>query len=303
MATRSSPSSRADRGLPPALHRLLVATDFSPTSRRALLFATRILPPGGRIRLAHALSPGDFDSAGVWLAVRKRAREWLDAEAEAAEERGIRCGASLLSGAPDVALCEQAESFRASATVCGTHGRRGLGLLLLGSIAEKLLQRSTRPLIVVPHVPVPKSIRRVLLATDFSPRTEASLAFAERLCRTRGWRLEVLHVVDSWFPTAYALTSHPSVFQEMRRRRREASARLAEIVARLRSRGVEAAARLETGHPADRVLRAAEDLSADLLVVGKRGAGGEGPFVGSTSREIVRRAPCAVAVVPQARRR
>jgi len=53
---------------------------------------------------------------------------------------------------------------------------------------------------------------------------------------------------------------------------------------------------LETGHPADRLVAAAEDADASMIVVGSHGP--RSSLLGSISAEVSRRAPCPVVVVP-----
>jgi nucleotide-binding universal stress UspA family protein len=54
--------------------------------------------------------------------------------------------------------------------------------------------------------------------------------------------------------------------------------------------------RVETGHPADRLVAAAEDADASMIVVGSHGP--RSSLLGSISAEVSRRAPCPVVVVP-----
>jgi len=52
------------------------------------------------------------------------------------------------------------------------------------------------------------------------------------------------------------------------------------------------------GEPAEELVAAARELAADLVVVGRRGAGSDGvPLPGSVSAEVVREAPCDVLVI------
>jgi nucleotide-binding universal stress UspA family protein len=60
--------------------------------------------------------------------------------------------------------------------------------------------------------------------------------------------------------------------------------------------------RLEQGDPVSVLLRAADDDDADLVVVGRRGAGGRaGLVLGSTSLQLAERCSCPVVIVPRSR--
>ncbi len=284
--------------------RLLVATDFSPTARRALLFATRLAVPGGKVLLVHAVDP----AVGMALGPpdpTAPARVALAREARACHARGLRCGIRAVLGRPERIVLREADSFRASAVVCGTHGRRGLRRLLLGSVAERLLASARRPVVVVPHVSVRGAPRRILAATDFSRPAGTALGFATALARLLRAKLAVLHVRDTAVLAVhpYTLGSVP-VAANFEKQGVWARGRLAAIAARLARRGVRATARLEEGYPPDRIAAFARRWRGDLLVVGSRGLGGVGRLLlGSVSRGLVRCASCPVAVVPEPRRR
>jgi nucleotide-binding universal stress UspA family protein len=56
---------------------------------------------------------------------------------------------------------------------------------------------------------------------------------------------------------------------------------------------------IEDGDPVSVLLRVAADCSADLIVVGRRGAGGDPDLLlGSTSHQLAERSPCPVVIIP-----
>lgn len=284
--------------------RLLVATDFSPTARRALLFATRLAAPGGKVRLVHAVDPAVGRARGAPISTVP-ARVALAREARACHARGLRCGICTVLGRPERVLLREADAFRAAAIVCGTHGRRGLRRLLLGSVAERLLATARRPVLVVPHVSVRGAPRRILAATDFSRPAGAALAFASALARHLRARLAVVHVRDTAVLAVYPYTmGSVPVALNFEKQGSHARGRLEAIAAHLERGGLWVTPRLEKGYPPDRIAAIARSWRADLLVVGTRGLGGVGRFLlGSVSRELVRSASCPVAVVPEPHRR
>ncbi len=295
MRSGRSPRSRSGRGLV----RVLVATDFSPTSRRALLFATRLPSPKPRLRLLHAFDPGPYGFLAVFPEAVEKSRASLEREARAARERGFRCETRLVFGRPDVVIRRESERFRASAVACGTHGRRGFSRLILGSVAERLLLRAGVPLLLVPHVPLPRRLRCVLVATDFSPASRLALDLGESLASRAGARLLVLHVLDPGFATGAAFLTHPGFLEELRRRREEAARSTGEVRSRLARSRMVSEVRLEQGDPSERILRAADRDNADLIVIGTRGRRGLERFlIGGVARRVVRGTPCPVLVVP-----
>jgi nucleotide-binding universal stress UspA family protein len=61
--------------------------------------------------------------------------------------------------------------------------------------------------------------------------------------------------------------------------------------------GVSIAVATPKGRPAEELIAVAEELHADLVVVGHRGRGGATSWLGSVTQEVVHRAPCSVLVV------
>lgn len=122
-------------------------------------------------------------------------------------------------------------------------------------------------------------VHDVLLATDFSPGSDAAARAALDYARALGARLHVLHVA----PATRAAEA--------------AAARIAELCRGLR--GVPMEARVEIGRPADRIVRYAEARDVRLIVLGRHGRTGFTPaLLGSVAEEVTRCAPCPVLTVP-----
>ena len=137
---------------------LLCATDFSRASRpafaRALALAKR---DGARLVLLHVMMPpspflGDeLPASYVELAVRARRlveRRLAELVAEA-RKAGVRVEAVFTEGVPSEEILRAARRRQADMIVIGTHGRTGLGRIFMGSVAERVLQRATVPVLTV----------------------------------------------------------------------------------------------------------------------------------------------------------
>lgn len=130
---------------------ILVALDGSESSQRALDEVLRIgASPGTCVRLVHVSDTSALASYPVHYRrqVQAAARRVLNAAQERLREAGIACDSKLEeTRTPDdsIALTLQrcAEHMHADLVVMGTHGRGGLTRLVLGSVAEAFLRRST----------------------------------------------------------------------------------------------------------------------------------------------------------------
>jgi nucleotide-binding universal stress UspA family protein len=135
-------------------------------------------------------------------------------------------------------------------------------------------------------------IHTVLHPTDFSSHSEFAAGLAGALARDYGARLVFLHVAKP--PPVF--TGEGMLPVDLEEIRAEGAARLNELPG---PRGdVRAERRLEVGDPATEILRVADELSADLIVMGTHGRTGLGRLLmGSVAEQVVRRAACPVLTV------
>jgi nucleotide-binding universal stress UspA family protein len=164
--------------------------------------------------------------------------------------------------------------------IAGTHGRTGLGKLVMGSVAEEILRQVTCPVLTVgPKVvstlpPVPRrdrelppaqiNVHNVLYATDFKQESHEAVHYAISLAREFRGHLGLLHVIESYGEEPY---EHPGPIDTALFNLRElvgddAGLRYApEILA-------------QYGSPAECILETAADRESDLIVLGVRPANG-----------------------------
>ena len=142
--------------------RILVPVDGSSTSAHGLGEAIRLAKvTGGRLRLMHVIDELSFALAmdaysghsGDWL------RELRDAGTQLLEDGKAKAAAAGVDA--DAVLCDnfrgavpdrvmaEAASWPADLIVLGTHGRRGLGRMVMGSSAEHILRTANVPVLLV----------------------------------------------------------------------------------------------------------------------------------------------------------
>ena len=95
-------------------------------------------------QLEGAYLPADF-----WANVKQEAEQQLGLHAERVRAGGIEVEAQVREGYPATVIVEEAESRGADLIVLGTHGHTGIKHLLLGSIAERVVQKSPCPVLTV----------------------------------------------------------------------------------------------------------------------------------------------------------
>jgi nucleotide-binding universal stress UspA family protein len=142
--------------------RILVPFDGSPTSTRGLDEAIALAKlTGARLRLLHLVDDlvyaTGFETGAVYLSdvlpvMRQAGRTILANGRDRAQRAGIEADTELVEGmGPRLAevVSEQAAAWGADLIVIGTHGRRGVGRMLLGSDAEQVLRSAPVPVLLV----------------------------------------------------------------------------------------------------------------------------------------------------------
>ena len=140
------------------MKRILVGVDGSKESRDAVNFAAEIAKAiGAQIVIASAVQGvAGIEGAPELVA---RAEDWAQKERERATElvkdvaKDVRNGAVVetlvLTGAPAIVLADQARAGDVELVVVGHRGRNAVARALLGSVADRLVQISPKPVLVV----------------------------------------------------------------------------------------------------------------------------------------------------------
>jgi len=142
--------------------RILVPVDGSPTSQRGLAEAIALARSGGgRVRLLHvvdelsfALSADAFAAyGGDMLSLLREGGEQILAQARAqVEAAGVAAETVLrdsFAGRVGDLVVAEATAWPADLIVIGTHGRRGVSRLFMGSDAEQILRVAPVPVLLV----------------------------------------------------------------------------------------------------------------------------------------------------------
>lgn len=137
---------------------ILVPVDFSPASDRALEVAQTLAKGFGsaHLTLAHArFVPLEIEAVAVYGAQRvfeniaEKAEADLASVVEKLKAAGVEADYASEDGSPEEVILKMAHDRHSDLVIMGTHGRRGVSHLLLGSIAERVLRRAPCPVITV----------------------------------------------------------------------------------------------------------------------------------------------------------
>lgn len=280
-----------------ALRRILLATDFSSCSERALQYAVSVARHyDATLYLAHVV-PEEMPTSAPTTASRPSLRR-------AEQEMANLLTSGVLRGVPHQVLlstgvlwnCVQKMIMENSVdlVVVGTHGRTGVRKLMLGSAAEEIFRKSPCPVLTVGpqvHDEAPPRIRfqQILYACDLTPATERATAYALSLAREFRAQLTILHAISD------TETTHPERQEAMRR---SVLARLQALLPAETQEQCPIQLLAAFGPAPTVILDRVRALGADLIVMGvRRTASFPGHLPPATTYQVVCEAPCPVFTV------
>jgi nucleotide-binding universal stress UspA family protein len=282
-----------------SIHEILFPTDLSPAADQAFEHA-RFLAERFHafLTLYHAVQVPDHQFAhwafahdhDIWMEAERRAKERLVRRAETLAVRHCVVVERRISVCRS--LVETMRARQPDLTVLTTHGREGLAHLLLGSIAEDVVQHAFRPILCLrePEHGCALPYRRILVPTDLSFASCQAFPMAALFARTFSADVVALHVVP---PAALrSMAGSPSVDAP------EGSS-VAEVARFCRTEFAELplSVRVATGVVWDRICKAAGEERADLIVMATRGHDSLADrILGSNTERVARHAPCPVLI-------
>ncbi len=191
--------------------------------------------------------------------------------------------------------------------VMGTHGRGGLGQLVLGSVANTVIRRSTCPVMTVrereeaSNSSLEVDYQNLLAPIDFSDHSRTALRLSKTVADRYGATQHLLFVAEKRVLPTFSDTGIPGVgVVEMDPEIvANAEAALEELNADVGGAEVESTYHVREGDVSQDIIDFAEANDTDLIVMATRGLTGIDRFVlGSNTERVARAAPCPVLTVP-----
>lgn len=246
---------------------ILFLTDFSRETQGALSFALGLTRHyGAKIYPAHAVSPflpTELEAPIAPEIIRQVEGAKKRALIDLVKDTGLQFEALTTTASIEAAVPKWIDEHGIDLIVMGTHGRRGIQRLLLGSTAEAIFRTATCPVLTVgptlrPQPEMGFNIRRILFATDLSRPTEYAASYALSFAQEYRARTTFLNVLPESGRSHAQLASEGAI---ARNRLRELAP--PEITDKLNIEFLVA-----EGDPAARILGLAEEKSIDLIVLG-----------------------------------
>lgn len=298
------------------LKSVLVASDFSPASEKPLHHALAIARHyGARICISHVIRPLGYLMAGpetLVMATEGAKKDALQLERELV-------GNGSLQGLKHEILLRQGDVWEElqsiitekgiDLVVLGTHGRRGIEKVVLGSVAEEVFRQAGCHVMTVgpncykeDRVDTARENRNFVFATDFGEVSLRAVPYAFSLANRFKAKLILMHVIPTNLtPEGFGWYTADDV----RKMREHASMAIMRRLEQLLPAEVDAEAPLETeyvvqcGVPSEKILQVALNRQADLIILGLRPSPhlGVSHMPGATAYKIVCGAGCPVLTI------
>jgi nucleotide-binding universal stress UspA family protein len=185
--------------------------------------------------------------------------------------------------------------------VTGTHGRRGIGHLFMGSVAEEVVRLSNVPVFTIKETENPKPIKnwdKILVPVDFSEHSQTALAHAKSIAESYDATLQLLHVIEEPVHPALSIAGKSSIFDIVPDLKEDCRKRIHNMIKESKGPDVKAEIFIIEGNATNDILRFAEENNSDLIVIATHGLTGlEHMLLGSVTEKVVRMAHCPVFTV------
>jgi len=282
------------------LSRILVATDFSPFSNRALDYAISFARRyDSHLFLTHVISPDAYPLAAPEVTVglvnsqRRQAEDRIQEMLYSGRLKDIPYDVLVEEGALWPALHKVIERHKIELVVVATHGMGAVQKLVIGSGAEQIFRQSAVPVLTVGpgvgHAEPDITFKHILFATDFGLGSDREAAYAFSLGQEHDATVTLFH----------AFRHHDNYSDDGLVIRREAEKhQLQDLVPSGAEVWCNTQFRMAVGDPATEILRFAQENNVDLIVMGaKARAGLAGHVPGTKAYNVVSHAHCPVLTV------
>jgi len=275
--------------------KILLATDLEDADNLLLHAIAQTRVSDAALTLAHVIPSAEtlpLDASAICSAdavvMKLEATCTLEKMAAKVRGAGVACDIVVRQGFPQNVIPELVKISDAERLILGTHGRRHLKRLLLGSVAQEILAKVNVPVCTIgPHVEAFSAHgkpKKILHPVSLRPGYEQSARLALEMAQFYQSNITLLHIVERHNDSARIAEWSRSELQK--------------LVPHEALFWTNLNTQIEVGGVVNRVLKAANEMQADLIVLGTDAAGSFWPIRGDgAAYEIIAQASCPVLTI------
>jgi nucleotide-binding universal stress UspA family protein len=206
---------------------------------------------------------------------------------------------------PATAILDYTKEHRIDLVIMATHGRRGIGRLVLGSVTSEVVRGAHVPVLVLrepSQATMWNRLERILVPHDTSQHSQRALGMAKEIAAWSGASLDLLHVLPDPVMPAFYGTAVTAIYDTHRGPlREEATRELERLVEAAPGQPVPYRIHVRAGDPSREILESANELASQLVLLSSHGLTGlDRLLLGSVAERLVRACPVPVLVVEPA---
>ena len=272
--------------------KILVPLDGSELAEGALPYVEGLARKlGSEVILITVCTSGEY--------MERPLRAYLEKRAEELRSLGVKASPMVVQGDAANEILDFAQKNNIGLITISTHGRTGISRWALGSIANKVLQRSHIPILLIRSkeleaVLAEKELQKILILLDGSQFAESIIPYVEGLANGSNEvillriiePLEIPHSLFSYDLVALDWDKHDKNL--ISSSENEVKSYLGKYERTLRDKGVKVSSAWLRGWPTHTILKYAEDNSVNLIAMSTHGSSGiNGWAYGSVASKII----------------
>ncbi len=282
--------------------KILIAVDFSEITDSVVnsaLFIGKLF--NSEITLLYAIEPPIItiydnpllDNTEIILELenilKKKFSEHLDKYVELFQNAGLKADKVVEVGSVAETILETADNIQADLIIIGSHKKGLIEKLLLGSVAERVLNKARTSVLVVKGNELNK-VEKILCGYDFLPNSQKALEIAVEIAKKTDAEIEVLHADhDEWF------AHFKNIYEEVYNKKLSL---LKQIEENLKGDNIKIKVKLEKGRPESVILNEIKNYKPDLTILGKR----KSPdirriFLGTVAMKVIKETDKPILIV------
>ncbi len=213
-----------------------------------------------------------------------------------ATENTFHISSKIIVGNAAEEIVDYAEKADVGLIVMSTHARSGVKRWTLGSVAEKVVRATNRPVALIrttdarPDLPEKRLLTKILVPLDGSKLGEAAVRCVTEIASRLKAEVILFQVLASGYLaiTADGYGYVMNTEQQMESDKAFATAYLQQVGAPLKQEGISVKAEIRFGNAAEEIVRFADKKQVDLVAMSTHGRSGVGRWVfGSVAEKIL----------------
>ncbi len=279
--------------------KILHPTDFSDASMKALEVVRLLKKPlGAQLILLHTLEPtpqmpiyGDYWTERLGEVMKQAQQEALEQARKHLQTLDPEAEHHLEVGHPLKVILKYAREKNVDFIAMGTHGADTLLERILGSITERVIELSGKPVMATRADIEVRPLKHFLVSTALADPSRRALEFAKKIADAVGARITLMHSVEPIAePPIPIHMPDPRYTEERQELIEQLAKQLDELAAPYGARPL-----LKEAKPVDAICQVVAEEDVDAVFIGKSR---QSRFMGSVTREVLERAQVPVFVHP-----